>query len=183
VFYTTVNNAQVPTLILPDAITITRNAGKLHSYGAEAELMAKPVSGIEADYSFGYTHARYTSLNLANNGIAANLNGNQQIFTPDVTSMLGLQYEQPLQSSSKLKFIARAEWQYLGKQYFDLANTISQNPYNLFNGRIGVSAKNYGVYLWGGNLFNKHYIDYAYDFGAAHLGNPRTFGISLKTNF
>ena len=183
VFYTTVNNAQVPTLILPDAITITRNAGKLHSYGAEAELMAKPVSGIEADYSFGYTHARYTSLNLANNGTAANLNGNQQIFTPDVTSMLGLQYEQPLQSSSKLKFIARAEWQYLGKQYFDLANTISQNPYNLFNGRIGVSAKNYGVYLWGGNLFNKHYIDYAYDFGAAHLGNPRTFGISLKTNF
>lgn len=183
VFYTTVNNAQVPTLILPDAITITRNAGKLHSYGAEAELMAKPVSGIEADYSFGYTHARYTSLNLANNGTAANLNGNQQIFTPDITSILGLQYEQPLQSSSKLKFIARAEWQYLGKQYFDLANTISQNPYNLFNGRIGVSAKNYGVYLWGGNLFNKHYIDYAYDFGAAHLGNPRTFGISLKTNF
>ena len=183
VFYTTVNNAQVPTLILPDAITITRNAGKLHSYGAEAELMAKPVSGIEADYSFGYTHARYTSLNLANNGTAANLNGNQQIFTPDVTSMLGLQYEQLLQSSSKLKFIVRAEWQYLGKQYFDLANTISQNPYNLFNGRIGVSAKNYGVYLWGGNLFNKHYIDYAYDFGAAHLGNPRTFGISLKTNF
>jgi iron complex outermembrane recepter protein len=183
VFYTTVNNAQVPTLILPDAITIIRNAGKLHSYGAEAELMAKLFEGLEADYSFGYTHARYTSLLLSNNGTTANLNGNQQVFTPDITSLLALQYERPLDPSAKYKFIARAEWKYLGKQYFDLANTITQNPYNVFDGRVGVSTKNYGLYLWGGNLFNKHYIDYAYDFGASHLGNPRTFGVSLMGRF
>lgn len=183
VFYTTVNNAQVPTLILPDAITIIRNAGKLHSYGAEAELMAKLFKGLEADYSFGYTHARYTSLMLASNGTAVNLNGNHQIFTPDITSLLALQYEQPFQQASKLKFVIHGEWKYLGKQYFDLPNNISQNPYNVFNGRIGVSTKNYGIYLWGSNLFNKHYIDYAYDFGAAHLGNPRVFGVSLMGRF
>lgn len=182
VFYTTVNNAQVPTLILPDAITITRNAGKMHSYGAEAELMAKLFKGFEADYNFGYTHARYASLITANNGSVVDLDGNRQVFTPDITSLLALQYDRRFKPSSKLKFVARAEWRYLGKQYFDLANTISQNPYNIFNARIGVSTNNYGLYLWGGNVFNKHYIDYAYDFGASHLGNPRTFGVSLKVN-
>lgn len=183
VFYTTVNNAQVPTLILPAAITIIRNAGKLHSYGAEAELTAKVFDGLEADYSFGYTHARYTSLLLSSNGTTANLDGHHQIFTPDITSLLALQYEHTLQPSARLKLVALAEWKYLGKQYFDLANTISQDPYNVFGGRIGVSTKNYGLYLWAGNMFNKHYIDYAYDFGAAHLGDPRTIGVSLKWNF
>lgn len=183
VFYTTVNNAQVPTLILPDAITITRNAGKMHSYGVEAELMVKFFKGLEADYNFGYTHARYTSLMVASNGSTVDLNGNRQVFTPDVTSLLALQYEQHFSSSSKFKFIARTEWRYLGKQYFDLANTVGQNPYCVFNARVGVSNNNYGLYLWGGNLFNKHYIDYAYDFGASHLGNPRTLGVSLKVNF
>jgi iron complex outermembrane receptor protein len=183
VFYTLVNNAQVPTLILPDAITVTRNAGKLNSKGAELELMLKLLKGLEADYNFGYTHARYTSLLLGANGTSVNLDGNHQIFTPDVTSMLALQYGYNLGGMPKYQLILRGEWRYLGKQYFDLANTIAQNPYNLFNTRLGVSTKSYGLFLWGSNLFDKHYIDYAYDFGAAHLGNPRVYGISLRGNF
>ncbi|MES1222833.1 MAG: TonB-dependent receptor, partial [Bacteroidota bacterium] len=37
-FYSTINDAQVPTLVLPDAITVTKNAGKLESKGVELEL-------------------------------------------------------------------------------------------------------------------------------------------------
>ena len=37
--------------------------------------------------------------------------------------------------------------------------------------------------IWGKNLGNKEYISYAYDFGAVHLGNPRTYGITLMSNF
>jgi len=183
VFYTLVNNAQVPTLVLPDAITVTRNAGKLNSKGAELELMLKLFKGLEADYNFGYTHARYTSLLLANNGASENLNGHYQVFTPDITSMLALQYGHSLGVAQQYQLILRGEWHYLGTQYFDLANTIKQSPYDLFNTRLGVSTKNYGIFLWGTNLFNKHYIDYAYDFGAAHLGNPRVYGVTLKAGF
>ena len=182
VFYTTVNNAQVPTLILPDAITITRNAGKLNSKGAELELMIKLLKGLDANYNWGYTHARYTSLLLANNGASENLKGNQQIFTPDVTSALALQYSHALDNTNIYRLVIRGEWRYIGKQYFDLANTIKQNPYNLFNSRIGVSTKNYGLFLWGANIFNKHYIDYAYDFGATHLGDPRIYGVTIRAN-
>src|SRR5206468_7715827 len=44
-FLTYVNNAQVPTLILPDAITVTKNTGSLTSKGAELELFLKPAKG------------------------------------------------------------------------------------------------------------------------------------------
>jgi iron complex outermembrane receptor protein len=180
-FYTLVNNAQVPTLILPDAITVTKNAGKLKSNGAEAEIAATVLQGLDIFYNLGYTHARYTSLEISNNGAVLNLKGNHAIYAPDITSMLALQYAHPL--APDLKLICSEEWHYLGDQYFDLANKIEQKAYSTFNARVGVSTKRLDVFLWGNNLFDKYYIDYAYDFGASHLGNPRIYGITLRTRF
>jgi len=79
--------------------------------------------------------------------------------------------------------VARGEWFYLGKEYFDLANTILQNPYSLLNVRIGVSSKHIDVFFWGRNINNKKYIAYAYDFGAVHLGDPKTFGITAAAKW
>jgi len=182
-FYTLVTDAQVPTLILPDAITVTKNAGRLHSAGAEMELAVTPVNGLEFNYNLGFTHARYNSLNIPENGNAVNLDGNHQVFTPDVTSMLALQYTYALNKAKQINLVAHGDWRYIGDQYFDLANTLEQKGYNLFNAGAGVSTKHFDVFVWGSNMANKKYVDYAYDFGAAHLGNPRTFGISLRTNF
>lgn len=182
-FYTQVQDAQVPTLILPDAITITRNAGKLDSKGVEIEVQATPAKGLEIAYQAGYTDAKYGSLSLASNGEAVNLAGNRQIFTPDVTSMVALQYGYPLGGARQFRLIARGELYYVGKQYFDLTNLISQDGFGVINTRIGLSSRHAELFFWGRNLNNKTYIDYAYNFGAAHLGNPRTYGITLSSNF
>ncbi len=181
VFYTNVNDAQVPTLILPDAITVTRNAGRLHSRGIETELAATPFSGLELSYAFGYTHARYKDLMLSSNGSAVNLDGNHQVFTPDITSMFIAQYSYAV--SRQIKLIGHAEWRYLGSQYFDLANQIEQKGYSVFNFRLGAATQHYQFFAWSSNLFNKHYFDYAYDFGAVHYGNPRTYGVTLRASF
>lgn len=180
-FYTLVNNAQVPSLILPEAITVTKNAGKLNSKGAEAEIAATVLKGLDVFYNFGYTHARYTSLEVPNNGAVLNLKGNHQIFTPDLTSMLALQYGYSLNLDFKL--VARGEWRYLGDQYFDLANQIEQKAYSIFNARLGVSTKRFDAFIWAANLADKHFIDYAYDFGASHLGAPRVYGVTLRSRF
>ncbi|MDN5288194.1 MAG: TonB-dependent receptor [Mucilaginibacter sp.] len=182
-FYTRITDAQVPTLILPDAITVTKNAGKLNSKGVELELNATPIKGLAFDYNFGYTHARYTDLAVGNNGEIVNLKGNRQVYTPNVTSMLAAQYSYDLGGMQKVKLVARGEWRYLGNEYFDLANQMEQKGYSKFNGRLGIDTKNFSLFLWESNIANKKYIDYAYDFGASHLGNPRTYGISLSTNF
>jgi len=179
VFYIRVTDAQVPTLILPDAITVTKNTGKLSSKGAELELSATPLKGLQVNYDLGYTDAKYTSLKISQNGSSVDLNGKKQIFTPDVTSMLAVQYNYALESKQRLQLIARAEWTQLGTEYFDLANTIKQTPYSLFNFRAGVSSKHFGLFLWSRNTGDKKYIAYAYDFGAVHLGDPATYGTTL----
>jgi iron complex outermembrane recepter protein len=97
--------------------------------------------------------------------------------------MLALQYTLLLNQSQSIKIIARGEWFYLGKEYFDLANTISQGSYSLLNTRLGVATKHFELFLWGRNLTDVKYISYAYDFGATHLGNPKTYGVTLKAKF
>ncbi len=182
-FLSHVNNAQVPTLILPAAITVTRNTGKLISKGAELEASANPVKGLQIDYSFGYTDAHYQSLNLSENGAAIDLAGKKQIFTPDATSMLAPQYSVLLNAREDLRLIIRGEWYWLGRQYFDLENTISQRPYSKLNARVGVSTKHLQLFVWARNLTDTKYIEYAYDFGAVHLADPRTYGVTIKTLF
>jgi len=179
-FYTSITNAQVPTLILPDAITVTKNAGKLNSKGIDAEIAATPLRGLEATYNFGYTNAKYATLKLSQNGQEANLKGKRQIFTPDVTSMLALQYSLPVNKSQSVKIVVRGEWIYLGETFFDLNNTIRQSPYSLLNTRIGITAKHFELMFWGRNLGDRKYISYGYDFGAVHLGNPKTYGITFR---
>jgi len=179
-FYTSVSDAQVPTLLLPDAITVTKNAGNLKSKGIELENSAIPMRGLEVTYNFGYTHATYTRLKLSQNGNEVDFAGNHQVFTPDITSMLAVQYSLPFKKSSPLKIIARAEWMYLGEEYFDLANTIRQPPHHLLNGRLGISTNHLDIFIWGRNLSDTRYVAYAYDFGGVHLGNPKTYGITVR---
>jgi iron complex outermembrane receptor protein len=179
-FVTHVSQAQVPTLVLPDAITQIQNAGTLMSKGFEVELNARPLKGLELQYNFGYTDAEYTRLRLSQNGQELNLDGNRQIFTPSSTSMLVAQYSFPLKFKKPVLFIARGEWIHLGNQYFDLANTIEQEAYSLLNARVGVNLKRFDVFLWGRNLGQQKYIAFAYDFGGVHLGDPRTYGVTVS---
>ncbi len=100
---------------------------------------------------------------------------------------------------------------YLDARYMSRFNTGSdldiekvQDSYTVFNGRIGVHGPNdaWGLELWGQNLFNKHFLQVAFDapiqgsgttravqanftsrstqlFGA-FLGEPRTFGVTFR---
>lgn len=182
-FYTHVNDVQVPTLILPDAITVTKNTGTLNSKGIEAEIAATPLKGLELGYNFGYTHAVYNTLKVSMGGEEVSLNDAKQIFTPDVTSMLAAQYSYTISKKQQLRVTVRGEWSYLGTTYFDIANSIKQSPYSLFNIRAGLSMKKFSLFFWERNAGNKEYIAYAYDFGAVHLGDPRTYGVTFRANF
>lgn len=182
-FYTNVTDAQVPTLILPEAITVIRNAGKLTSRGVELELALAVMRWLDLEWNFGYTDARYKDLRVSANGAVVQYSGNRQIFTPRATSMAALQFSRSMGRDARCDVILRTEWRSLGDQYFDLANAIKQAGYSLFNVRAGISANKFDLFFWARNLTDKTYIDYAYDFGAVHLGDPRTFGVSVRKTF
>ncbi len=179
-FYMNVNDVQVPTLVLPDAVTLIRNTGKLTSKGVEIEARALLTKGLELSYDFGFTDAEYASFNLAVDGGEIDLENKKQIFTPNVTSLLALQYKSKLGINDDFQFFVRGEWKYLGEQYFDLANTLQQDPYSLFNANVGFSWKELKATFWSRNILDQRYISYGYNFGAVHLGNPATYGISLS---
>lgn len=176
-FYCLIDDVQVPTLELPAAVTVIRNAGKLTSRGLDADLSALLVPGLRLTYALGLTHAVYDRLDLSQNGSAEDLKGNRQVFTPDMTSTLSLLYTLSL---GRLKAHIRGEWAYLGPQYFDLANTIEQSSYHVVNAGAGLAYKDWSLDGWARNLTHTRYIAYAYDFGATHLGDPCTFGVSLR---
>ena len=182
-FHIEVVDAQIPTLVLPAAVTVIKNAGSLTSQGIELELAATPAKGIQIEYNFGTTKATYNSLYLSENGQNVDHSGNRQLFTPQATSMLALQYQSGTDLKKRLRFVVRGEWMYLGDQYFDLANSIKQSAYSLINTRFGINYKNYELMFWGRNLSESQYIAYAYDFGATHLGNPRTVGVTVRVTF
>ena len=181
VFYTKITDAQVPSLVLPDAITITKNTGQLTSKGIEAEIFAIPAKGLLLQYSFGTTNARFDKLDIASQGSSVNLAGKRPIFSPNATSLLAAQYSYAL--NAKLKIMTRAEWKYIGTTYFDLANTIEQTPYHLLNAKTGIETEKIAFYFWAKNLAGTKYISYGYDFGAVHLGDPAIWGSSLSFKF
>jgi iron complex outermembrane receptor protein len=181
IFYTRLVDAQVPTLLLPDAITIIQNRGKLNSKGIELEFTAKANTHLSIDYNAGITDAKFETLEIAQNGSSSIFNGNKQIFTPDLVSNLALQYDQKLKNH--LTAFVRTEWKYIGNTYFDLANSIKQNPYSIFNASVGINMGKLNMKYWSRNLTNQKYIAYAYDFGAIHLGDPVTNGFSIALKF
>lgn len=179
-FYIYVNDIQVPALLLPAAVTVVQNAGKLESRGVEAELSALAGKHVSFRYSFGYTKALYTSLKMPVNGVEADMSGNKQIFTPDVTSALAVQFDHQLNKRRQLSLTVRGEWNYTGQQYFDQANQLTQSPYNLFHTMICIGVPRFDLSLWMRNVTNTTFISYAYTFGAAHLGDPRVYGATLR---
>jgi iron complex outermembrane recepter protein len=123
------------------------------------------------------------SLKLSSNGESVDLGSKTQIFTPNVTSMLTAQNSYLISAKKQIKLVVRGEWFYLGRRYSDLSNNISQSPYSLLNTSLGVSRKNIELFFWMRNIGDVKYIEYAYDFGAMHLGTTMTWGITLRTKF
>ncbi|HEY8734702.1 MAG TPA: hypothetical protein VIL90_09065, partial [Puia sp.] len=139
--------------------------------------------GLEMTYHFGYTHARYTSGRLSSNGTEESLDGKRQVFTPDMTSMFALQYSFTFPKPLGINAFVRGEWFYFGKQYFDLSNIQEQSSYQMVNANIGISYSFFSISVWLRNVTGTRYIAYAYDFGAARLGDPYTYGVSMKFRF
>ncbi|MCD9017437.1 TonB-dependent receptor [Parachryseolinea silvisoli] len=187
-FYSNVDDIQVSTLVLPEGVAVTRNAGKLTSKGIELELSATPVRGLQIDASSGYTDASYNRLTLAVRNEEGGFDSfdfkrNKQLYTPRTTSMFAAQYTYPLTAWQSLRAVVRGELVHLGEQYFDLANSNRQADYSLYNARVGVAASTFEIMFWGRNLGDKLYIAYAYDTGATRLGDPRNWGVTVRKSF
>ena len=75
----------------------------------------------------------------------------------------------------------RAEYRSIGKQYFDLTNTIHQPAYHLLHLQAALLHKHFSFAFWCQNVTNTKYLTYAMPgyFKNALINRPRMYGGTL----
>lgn len=186
VFYLDWRDMQIAVFLPGSTLDVAlRNAGRAESKGLELELSAIPVKGLELQYSFGLTAGRYLKLDVPDpqTGLTVDRTGNRLIGQPGTTSTLVMNYTKAF--SAKSRGMLQLEWSHLGTQYFDVANTIIQKSYSLFNVRAGLSYNRYDLAVWMRNIADKQYVSSIFSSGSPFvmLGSPTSYGLTLATKF
>ncbi|NEP59283.1 MAG: TonB-dependent receptor [Symploca sp. SIO2G7] len=147
--------------------------------GAELEVRATPIDGLDLIAGLGFIDAEFTEFNDPVTG--TNFNENQVNYAPEFSYNLAIQYR------ALNGLLARLELQGLGKTFFDEANTLQQDPYLTINARLGYEANNFGIYFFANNIFDTEYLSFAAPLIAgetlALYGTPATYGVQLKLRF
>ncbi|SHF16770.1 TonB-dependent receptor [Pedobacter caeni] len=183
-FYTRWKDQQ-QTLTVPE--NLIDNIGELTNKGGELELTALPVKGLEVNYNIGVVHTRYEKLLLpVSKTENKDFVGNKQIFTPSFTSSLSATYR--YYANDQTSFYVIPEWKYFGKQYMTYYNDLTQNAFSLINISAGIKYRKFELSLWAKNIGEAKYLSFAYATQTAAttpvlIGNPRTYGSSLKVRF
>ncbi|WP_447728230.1 TonB-dependent receptor [Sphingomonas koreensis] len=174
-----------------------QNAAEAHVNGAEFELTARPVKGLQLNAALGLLDTKYDKLQVVNGG--ANLAGAEFVRAPHVTLNLGASYAFELGSAGSIQLGADARYQshqfyYITPQDKVNRSLLNQPGYTLANARVAYTTPDdrftFTVYV--NNLFDEAYRNHALpQFNAAagvsgdtiQWGDPRTWGASLVARF
>jgi iron complex outermembrane receptor protein len=174
-FYIDIDDMHVWSTPSPN-VWVASNAAKAHSQGIEIETRARPLQGLDITAAVGLIQAEFDDYENA----SIDYSGKTLMQTPAYTLNLAVQYRHAT------GIFVRGEMLGYGKTYFDEANTISRDPYELYNARIGYESTNWDVYLYGKNLFDQEYFRAIHLFNGSALyrvGEPRKIGIIVSVRF
>jgi iron complex outermembrane receptor protein len=162
------------------------NLPRSRIYGAEVELVARPVSSLALSASLGLlsTHIREGMVQ------GQNVRGNDLPNAPQVTLSYAADWTAIDGPSGIVRL--RIDGSVVGSQHFDILNTPSlrQGSYHLLGARAGWRSPGdkFGIAIWGRNLTNAYYFTSrvavsSFGFNYNHIGAPRTFGVTVDTRF
>lgn len=196
VFYSSYQNKQ--ELLIQNTSVNIANAKLVSGWGAELEASIIPFKGFQINVSGSHLNLKYDDFIFGTKTIKTaagqdtlvpnDLSGNRVAKAPDWTAGLSLQYSHLF--LNKVRMLARADWNYSGYSFNDIANnaSIARMPANMVGGRIAFSDKEmrYTFAIWGKNLTNATYRIHGWDYGfekVAAINPPRMIGVELRYNF
>jgi iron complex outermembrane receptor protein len=180
--------------------------------GVEMDMIWRtPIEGLSLQAGAAYNDATYgpdcSPIATCGGWVANNRNpitgeltlarlpNSQLTNSPEITATTSFTYERPLFGNLNGLF-------YLDARYVDDQNTGSdlrpskaQPSYTLFNGRIGIGPEDerWSLEVWGRNLTDEGYGQIMFDVPlqlgtlgptqGAFLGDPRTYGITLRARY
>lgn len=166
-----------------------QNAAKATIEGVEVEVNTLVTERFTIDASVGYTDAAYDSfpgLDLTGDGVPDPALAKQTKFekVPEWTGYLGAEYTIPVDVGD---LRLRASYAYTSRFFTDQFNRrhLSQEPYGLVDASMTLNAgDHWEVSLWGKNLTDEEYIDFAADVGTLGSwvfgGEPRRYGVEVR---
>ena len=179
-FHTEIQEEQLPLFKVASMQSYTANAGKSHRTGIEIESRYKLTSDLGLSANLSWLRAEYDE--YYDPVIAQDYKGNRVFCVPNYTYGIALDYRRQLSEGWSL--FSRADLMGVGSRYFDDANTVKEDPYELVDLRLGVEGEHLDCSLWVKNLFDKEYVAFENTkTGAAEDGAPRMFGVSLDYRF
>ena len=164
---------------------VVRSLAEVITKGAELELTWEPTAGLTLTNGLSYTDAYYTD-------DPANLTyrGRELEQSPDWVNVSSITYEFPIGES--LTGVAYADARYSSEFFtggFD-PNRV-QDSFTTANARFSLRAADeaWQLDIWARNIFDTNYyrrvIPATFQTGSysAFLGDPRTYGVTLRRNF
>ncbi|HEY3852863.1 MAG TPA: TonB-dependent receptor [Verrucomicrobiae bacterium] len=169
------------------------NAERAELFGAELELTARPMKGLDISATAGYTDAKYNRFTVpaadTGTGAASNLDGKPISFVPEFTANLSARYRLPW-----WHLYVRGEGVGVGRYHLDDAYDITsgpttQNLYILVNAQAGYETSHFNIHFFAKNIFDRHYFNNALNLGPSYgslilqPGDPATFGVAATARF
>jgi iron complex outermembrane receptor protein len=200
-FWATDQNYQanyVNTTVSP-AATYIANTGTLRSRGVEIDARAAPFAGLTATLSATYNEARYQSYKNASAQYLSSylgvkdLSGSEASGAPRWSVAATLRYAHPVTLPGGGGGEAYIGGDYSLRSHFfaavndDIFSLVPSYQLVGLNGGLR-SDKGWDASLWVRNLFDKDYfntlsVNATYGIVQGTLGEPRTFGVTLRAKY
>lgn len=186
-FYYDYRNQQFINVDPDSAAQTLLNIDKSRIYGAEADLSVRASDMVSFRAGIGLLSTKIIDGTVSGVDVA----GNRLSNAPSLSGNIGLDLTVFDNGSGKLSL--HPEMSYQTSQYFEVINVprLQQDGYALLSGHIDWESENgkWNVSIWGKNLADKQYktsrVDLLAGFGFDynHVGNPRTYGITVGMQF
>jgi outer membrane receptor protein involved in Fe transport len=191
VYYQEFSNFQLNTFT--GVQFIVASVPEVLSSGAEVDVIWRtPVDGLSFQGGASYTEAEYGNF-PAVGGIPTRLPNAQLTNSPMWTATGSFTYERPLGDNLMGLAYIDARYQSDVNSGSDLDVEKRQPSYTLVNARLGVSTmdERWTLELWGRNILDEEFTVINFDTPlqlitptySSFLGDPRTYGVTLRTRF
>jgi iron complex outermembrane receptor protein len=203
VFHQTFTDFQLNTFV--GTAFIVETIPTVVSKGIDADFVwFTPVHGLTLQGGVTYADTRYghfTAADLTDPSRFTSLSrlpGSRLSFAPEISSSIAGTYTHELGGDLVLRTNLSAKYTSSYNTGSDLHPVKLQKGFALVNGRIGIGSQDglWTAELWGNNLFDKDYVQVAFNgpfqvdeandsisVYDAFLGAPRTYGVTLRTKF
>jgi iron complex outermembrane recepter protein len=195
VFYLERHDAQIKTSFQsdpsdPNTFSLyTGNAARGHNYGLESDVQWRATRYIELGASLGLLRTYFEDFVQQGADGTTLLSVSRELANaPHWQAAVNATYRAANGAFARLDLTG------MGSYYFDLPpNETRSSAYGLVNAKIGWESTHWSAYLWARNLLNKDYPVRGFFFGDEppdfndklyiQLGDPRTFGASVRYSF